>query len=132
MDTQVTDVYVIKTDKVPNTKTFKAVHRSLLCPAAPDVLNMRAELLDGESNNVIQSRVDIDNNLDTSTNHGSLQYHWTHIPHGYTTRKCSRSQAPHHFDTFANCRSQGSYWMHIPHGCTTRWQQVSRLYCQND
>jgi hypothetical protein len=86
-NTQVTNVYGIKTDKVHNAKIRKTVHRPLLCPAAPDDLNVRAESLGGEnkdidndlpdpkhlitltpslggeSNNVILSRDDIDNHL---------------------------------------------------------------------
>jgi hypothetical protein len=42
-NTQVTNVYGIKTDKVLNAKTLKTVHHHLLCLAAPDYLNVRAE-----------------------------------------------------------------------------------------
>jgi hypothetical protein len=62
-DTRVTNGYSIKTDKVLKADTFKAVHRSLLRPAAPDDLKVRAESLGGENNNVIKSQYDIDNNL---------------------------------------------------------------------
>jgi hypothetical protein len=51
------------TYKVLNAKTLKVVQHSLLRPARPDDLNVRAESLGGESKDVIQSRVDIDNNL---------------------------------------------------------------------
>jgi hypothetical protein len=44
-NTQVTNVYGIKTDKVLNAKTCKTVHRPLLRPAAPDDINLRAESL---------------------------------------------------------------------------------------
>jgi hypothetical protein len=48
---------------VVNAKTLKVVHLSLLRPATPDNINVCAESLGGESNNVIQSRNDIDKEL---------------------------------------------------------------------
>jgi hypothetical protein len=43
------------TYKVLNAKTLKVVHRSLLRPAKPDDLNVRAESLGGENKDVNQS-----------------------------------------------------------------------------
>jgi hypothetical protein len=60
------------TYKVLNAKTLKVVHRSLLCPAKPDDLNVRAESLGGENKDVIQSRDDIDNNLPDSKHLNTL------------------------------------------------------------
>jgi hypothetical protein len=54
------------TYKVLNAKTLKVIHRSLLRPAKPDDLKVRAESLGGENKYVIQSRDDIDNNLPDS------------------------------------------------------------------
>jgi hypothetical protein len=41
------------TYKLLNATTLKVVHRSLLCQAEPDDLNLRAELFGGENKDII-------------------------------------------------------------------------------
>jgi hypothetical protein len=86
------------TYKVLNSKTLKVIYCSLLCLATPDDINVCAESLGGESNDVIHLAT--------------------------TFIKISRSQAPHHFDTSTNRNYRQTHWTHITHGCATRWQHI--------
>jgi hypothetical protein len=94
------------TYKALNAKTLKVVHRSLLCRAAPDDINMRDKSLGGKSNDVIQNRNDIDNKFPDPKHLIALT-----TPPIVNPDKRIRQ---------------------IPHGCTTRWQYILRSHCQND